>query len=167
MTPSSPPRTWPLRQRTWFQLISRLKTTSTGSATEASILYRLWVAIPGSDTSTSSRRTPIGRAVCSTERGQGNGAGAASPDRWDLDSVPGMLGPFFLNSCQAFLDFRAQAFGVGAMEEEDGDIYHRDAMSNYDIVLGDEEQGDALFGWTAPQQYTTKKNGECVLHVCS
>ncbi|XP_026864758.2 G patch domain-containing protein 1 isoform X1 [Electrophorus electricus] len=51
-----------------------------------------------------------------------------------------------------------QAFGVGAMEEEDDDIYHRDAMSNYDAVLGGEEPGDGLYGWTAPQQYHSKKN---------
>uniref|UniRef100_A0A4W4GL31 G-patch domain-containing protein n=1 Tax=Electrophorus electricus TaxID=8005 RepID=A0A4W4GL31_ELEEL len=51
-----------------------------------------------------------------------------------------------------------QAFGVGAMEEEDDDIYHRDAMSNYDAVLGGEEPGDGLYGWTAPQQYHNSKN---------
>uniref|UniRef100_A0A8C1J9W5 G patch domain containing 1 n=1 Tax=Cyprinus carpio TaxID=7962 RepID=A0A8C1J9W5_CYPCA len=51
-----------------------------------------------------------------------------------------------------------QAFGVGAMEEEDNDIYHKDSMSNYDTVLGGEEPGDGLYGWTAPQQYTRKKN---------
>uniref|UniRef100_A0A673MJD3 G patch domain-containing protein 1-like n=1 Tax=Sinocyclocheilus rhinocerous TaxID=307959 RepID=A0A673MJD3_9TELE len=45
-----------------------------------------------------------------------------------------------------------QAFGVGAMEEEDTDIYHKDSMSNYDNVLGGEEPGDGLYGWTAPQQ---------------
>ncbi|XP_007244933.3 G patch domain-containing protein 1 [Astyanax mexicanus] len=50
-----------------------------------------------------------------------------------------------------------QAFGVGAMEEDDDDIYHRDTMSNYDAVLGGEEPGDGLYGWTAPQQYKTKK----------
>ncbi|KAI5088786.1 G patch domain-containing protein 1 [Silurus meridionalis] len=50
-----------------------------------------------------------------------------------------------------------QAFGVGAMEEEDDDIYHKDAMSNYDDVLGGEEPGDGLYGWTAPQQYKQKK----------
>lgn len=53
-----------------------------------------------------------------------------------------------------------QAFGVGAMEEEDDDIYHKDAMSNYDVVLGGEEPGDGLYGWTAPQQYRQKKKGE-------
>uniref|UniRef100_A0A8C0XVC8 G patch domain containing 1 n=1 Tax=Cyprinus carpio carpio TaxID=630221 RepID=A0A8C0XVC8_CYPCA len=51
-----------------------------------------------------------------------------------------------------------QAFGVGAMENEDADIYHKDSMSNYDTVLGGEEPGDGLYGWTAPQQYIRKKN---------
>uniref|UniRef100_A0A3B4DW06 G-patch domain-containing protein n=1 Tax=Pygocentrus nattereri TaxID=42514 RepID=A0A3B4DW06_PYGNA len=51
-----------------------------------------------------------------------------------------------------------QGFGVGAMEEEDDDIYHRDALSNYDTILGGEEPGDGLYGWTAPQQYSRKKN---------
>uniref|UniRef100_A0A087X5V2 Uncharacterized protein n=1 Tax=Poecilia formosa TaxID=48698 RepID=A0A087X5V2_POEFO len=47
-----------------------------------------------------------------------------------------------------------QAFGVGALEDEDEDVYHRDSMSRYDTVLRDEEPGDGLYGWTAPQQYT-------------
>ncbi|KAM6980551.1 G patch domain-containing protein 1 [Aplochiton taeniatus] len=51
-----------------------------------------------------------------------------------------------------------QAFGVGAMEDEDDDIYHRDVMSNYDTVLGGEEPGDGLYGWTAPKQYNKKKD---------
>ncbi|XP_051946776.1 G patch domain-containing protein 1 isoform X2 [Xyrauchen texanus] len=51
-----------------------------------------------------------------------------------------------------------QAFGVGAMEEEDDDIYHKDSMTNYDTVLGGKDPGDGLYGWTAPQQYTKKKN---------
>ncbi|XP_055767835.1 G patch domain-containing protein 1-like isoform X3 [Salvelinus fontinalis] len=50
-----------------------------------------------------------------------------------------------------------QGFGVGAMEDDDDDIYHRDIMSNYDTVLGGEEPGDGLYGWTAPQQYNRKK----------
>ncbi|XP_031442674.1 G patch domain-containing protein 1 [Clupea harengus] len=51
-----------------------------------------------------------------------------------------------------------QAFGVGAMEEDDDEeVYHKDAMSNYDTILGGEEPGDGLFGWTAPQQYKKKK----------
>ena len=44
-----------------------------------------------------------------------------------------------------------QAFGVGALEDDDDDIYHRDNMSNYDRVLGGED--DHLHGWTAPRQH--------------
>ncbi len=51
-----------------------------------------------------------------------------------------------------------QAFGVGALEDDDDeDVYHRDSMSRYDTVLGGEEPGDGLYGWTAPQQYTKKR----------
>ncbi|KAM9765861.1 G patch domain-containing protein 1 isoform 3-T3 [Menidia menidia] len=46
-----------------------------------------------------------------------------------------------------------QAFGVGALEDEDEDVYQRDCMSRYDRELGEEEPGDGLFGWTAPKQY--------------
>uniref|UniRef100_A0AAX7TCA6 G-patch domain-containing protein n=1 Tax=Astatotilapia calliptera TaxID=8154 RepID=A0AAX7TCA6_ASTCA len=51
-----------------------------------------------------------------------------------------------------------QAFGVGALEDDDEDVYHRDSMSRYDTILGEEEPGDSLYGWTAPQQYTKKKD---------
>ncbi|XP_030578448.1 G patch domain-containing protein 1 isoform X2 [Archocentrus centrarchus] len=51
-----------------------------------------------------------------------------------------------------------QAFGVGALEDDDEDVYVRDSMSRYDTVLGEEEPGDGLYGWTAPQQYTRKKD---------
>ncbi|KAM7405595.1 hypothetical protein PAMP_000032 [Pampus punctatissimus] len=52
-----------------------------------------------------------------------------------------------------------QAFGVGALEEDDDeDVYHRDSMSRYDTVLGGEEPGDGLYGWTAPQQYGKKRD---------
>ena len=53
---------------------------------------------------------------------------------------------------------------MGALEDEDEEVYHRDAMSNYDMVLGGEEPGDGLYGWTAPQQYKKKKGTSC-LHV--
>ena len=45
--------------------------------------------------------------------------------------------------------FLGQAFGVGALEDEDEDVYTADALSNYDqtMELDDSEQ---LFGWTAP-----------------
>ncbi|XP_022605967.1 G patch domain-containing protein 1 [Seriola dumerili] len=52
-----------------------------------------------------------------------------------------------------------QAFGVGALEDDDDeDVYHRDSMSRYDRELGGEEPGDGLYGWTAPQQYTKKRD---------
>ncbi|XP_058849602.1 G patch domain-containing protein 1 isoform X1 [Acipenser ruthenus] len=52
-----------------------------------------------------------------------------------------------------------QAFGVGALEEEDDDIYNTDSLSRYDTTLGEEEPGDGMYGWTAPQEYTKKKKG--------
>uniref|UniRef100_A0A3B4WM79 G patch domain containing 1 n=1 Tax=Seriola lalandi dorsalis TaxID=1841481 RepID=A0A3B4WM79_SERLL len=52
-----------------------------------------------------------------------------------------------------------QAFGVGALEDDDDEeVYHRDSMSRYDRELGGEEPGDGLYGWTAPQQYTKKRD---------
>ncbi|XP_077419191.1 G patch domain-containing protein 1 isoform X2 [Vanacampus margaritifer] len=48
-----------------------------------------------------------------------------------------------------------QAFGVGALEDDDEDVYHRDAMSKYDTVLED-EPGDGLYGWTAPRGNSQK-----------
>lgn len=51
-----------------------------------------------------------------------------------------------------------QAFGLGALEDDDDEeVYHRDSMSRYDTVLGGEEPGDGLYGWTAPQQYTERR----------
>jgi len=46
-----------------------------------------------------------------------------------------------------------QAFGVGAFENEDEDIYGVQSMANYDTVLGDEpsEVDRKNFGWTAPK----------------
>lgn len=56
------------------------------------------------------------------------------------------------------LNFELQAFGVGALEDDDDEeVYQRDSMSRYDTVLGGEEPGDGLYGWTAPQQYTKKR----------
>lgn len=37
---------------------------------------------------------------------------------------------------------------MGALEDEDDDIYSIDDMSNYDMTMGGEE--DDNFGWTAP-----------------
>lgn len=50
-----------------------------------------------------------------------------------------------------------KAFGVGALEEEDDDIYATETLSKYDTVLKDEEPGDGLYGWTAPRQYQSQK----------
>ncbi|NXK33468.1 GPTC1 protein, partial [Piprites chloris] len=58
------------------------------------------------------------------------------------------------------LGITGQAFGVGALEEEDDDIYATDTLSKYDTVLKDEEPGDGLYGWTAPKQYKSKKKPE-------
>ncbi|NWT82280.1 GPTC1 protein, partial [Lanius ludovicianus] len=58
------------------------------------------------------------------------------------------------------LGITGQAFGIGALEEEDDDIYAADTLSRYDTVLKDEEPGDGLFGWTAPKQYQSKKSPE-------
>lgn len=46
---------------------------------------------------------------------------------------------------------------MGALEEEDDDIYATETLSKYDTVLKDEEPGDGLYGWTAPRQYKNQK----------
>ncbi|KAM9493532.1 G patch domain-containing protein 1 isoform 1-T3 [Clarias gariepinus] len=86
------------------------------------------------------------------------GSGAAHINLFTLDSdrTTGLFGDRKAGQRRKG-GISGQAFGVGAMEEEDDDIYHRDAMSNYDVVLGGEEPGDGLYGWTAPQQYRQKK----------
>ncbi|XP_068811376.1 G patch domain-containing protein 1 isoform X1 [Struthio camelus] len=58
------------------------------------------------------------------------------------------------------LGITGQAFGVGALEEEDDDIYATETLSKYDTVLKEEEPGDGLYGWTAPKQYKSKKRCE-------
>ncbi|XP_062967578.1 G patch domain-containing protein 1 isoform X2 [Cynocephalus volans] len=58
------------------------------------------------------------------------------------------------------LGISGQAFGVGALEEEDDDIYATETLSKYDTVLKDEEPGDGLYGWTAPRQYKNQKESE-------
>ncbi|XP_037372271.1 G patch domain-containing protein 1 isoform X2 [Talpa occidentalis] len=58
------------------------------------------------------------------------------------------------------LGISGQAFGVGALEEEDDDIYATETLAKYDTVLKDEEPGDGLYGWTAPKQYKSHKEPE-------
>ena len=38
---------------------------------------------------------------------------------------------------------------MGALEDDDDDIYSTDHISNYDVTMDDEE--DNNFGWTAPK----------------
>ena len=54
-----------------------------------------------------------------------------------------------------------KAFGIGAFEEEDDDIYAQDNMSNYDIPRTAKSGGqkgksqgsrDDLYGWPGPSQ---------------
>ncbi|XP_064599154.1 G patch domain-containing protein 1-like [Liolophura sinensis] len=45
---------------------------------------------------------------------------------------------------------KGQAFGVGALEEDDDDVYTVDHLSNYHQTLGGDEEDDR-FGWTAPK----------------
>lgn len=49
-----------------------------------------------------------------------------------------------------------KAFGVGALEEDDEDVYSQDHLSNYDMTMDLEE--DIHMGWTAPGR--GKKQGE-------
>ncbi|KAM3828770.1 G patch domain-containing protein 1 [Vipera latastei] len=55
------------------------------------------------------------------------------------------------------LGISGQAFGVGALEEEDEDIYAVESFSKYDTVLKDEEPGDGLYGWTAPRPFKSRE----------
>uniref|UniRef100_A0A2K5HGR2 G-patch domain-containing protein n=1 Tax=Colobus angolensis palliatus TaxID=336983 RepID=A0A2K5HGR2_COLAP len=71
----------------------------------------------------------------------------------------GDLGEIGLNKGRK-LGISGQAFGVGALEEEDDDIYATETLSKYDTVLKDEEPGDGLYGWTAPRQYKSQKESE-------
>ena len=48
--------------------------------------------------------------------------------------------------------FTHQAFGVGAFEDDDDDIYAVDSMENYDVTMGKEKKQDSDYGWTRPQQ---------------
>ncbi|XP_067651319.1 G patch domain-containing protein 1-like [Haliotis asinina] len=52
---------------------------------------------------------------------------------------------------------QGHAFGVGALEDDDEDIYATDHMSNYDMTMGYEEKDDK-FGWTAPGHHEKGKH---------
>jgi len=50
------------------------------------------------------------------------------------------------------MSFKGHAFGVGAFEDDDDDIYAVDSMENYDVTMGKEKKQDSDYGWTRPQQ---------------
>ncbi|XP_036995024.2 G patch domain-containing protein 1 [Artibeus jamaicensis] len=76
-----------------------------------------------------------------------------------LEGTSNLLGDIGVNKGRK-LGISGQAFGVGALEEEDDDIYATETLSKYDTVLKDEEPGDGLYGWTAPKQYQSQKESE-------
>ncbi|XP_075849092.1 G patch domain-containing protein 1 isoform X2 [Microcebus murinus] len=87
-----------------------------------------------------------------------------SGERFDLfsgasEGAGSLLGDVGLSKGRK-LGISGQAFGVGALEEEDDDIYATETLSKYDTVLKDEEPGDGLYGWTAPRQYKSQKESE-------
>ncbi|KAJ8302704.1 hypothetical protein KUTeg_019100 [Tegillarca granosa] len=49
---------------------------------------------------------------------------------------------------------RGQAFGVGALEDDDDDIYAVDHMSNYDMTMEIDDGSEKLYGWTAPGRHS-------------
>lgn len=63
-----------------------------------------------------------------------------------------------ITSKKGKMGIRGQAFGVGAFEEEDDDIYGIESLSNYDreICEGDDRKKLSTFGWTAPKHRTEK-----------
>ncbi|TRY94825.1 hypothetical protein DNTS_020478, partial [Danionella cerebrum] len=96
----------------------------------------------------------------------GSGPGHINLFTLDSDRATDLFGGRASGQQQSRGGIAGQAFGVGAMEDEDSDIYHKDSMSNYDTVLGEEEPGDGLYGWTAPKQYTKKRNGKGLDLLC-
>ena len=54
---------------------------------------------------------------------------------------------------------KGHAFGIGAFEEEDDDIYAVDNVNKYDFQTGGEES-DPLHGWTAPKGKKGDKKGK-------
>ncbi|KAK1330333.1 hypothetical protein QTO34_010522 [Cnephaeus nilssonii] len=75
------------------------------------------------------------------------------------EGTSNLLGDIGVNKGRK-LGISGQAFGVGALEEEDDDIYATETLSKYDTILKDEEPGDGLYGWTAPKQYQSQKESE-------
>nr|XP_002128144.1 G patch domain-containing protein 1 [Ciona intestinalis] len=60
------------------------------------------------------------------------------------------------------LSIKGQAFGVGAYEEEDEDIYSMDTMENYDRVLTAEANPQDSYGWTKPKAIASSHKVEAI-----
>lgn len=54
-----------------------------------------------------------------------------------------------------FAHLSSQAFGIGAFEDDDDDIYDTDHLSNYNRVVDSAVPTDSLFGWTGAQTGTS------------
>lgn len=54
-----------------------------------------------------------------------------------------------------------QAFGVGALEEEDDDIYEVEKKHDYDRSVTDDGVGEGQFGWTGPHSIGDRWTMEC------
>ena len=65
-----------------------------------------------------------------------------------------------------FVSFCIQAFGVGAFEEADDNIYAVDHMSNYDIELG-ADTATGLHGWTGPPKENARGQSVKALRLLS
>ncbi|TRY65139.1 hypothetical protein DNTS_022290 [Danionella cerebrum] len=64
----------------------------------------------------------------------GSGPGHINLFTLDSDRATDLFGGRASGQQQSRGGIAGQAFGVGAMEDEDSDIYHKDSMSNYDTV---------------------------------
>lgn len=61
--------------------------------------------------------------------------------------------------CVPWHVFSLQAFGVGAFEEEDENVYCMDDMSDYDFAMSSEKESNRLhnLGWTGPPKKDKSK----------
>ena len=68
------------------------------------------------------------------------------------------------------LRYLLQAFGVGALEEEDDDIYSSERMTDYHSSALAEEEGEEKFGWTGPhatgEPHTGDEGSEALPCTC-
>ncbi|XP_033211365.1 G patch domain-containing protein 1 homolog [Belonocnema kinseyi] len=67
---------------------------------------------------------------------------------------------FSLQEKNKKFSIKGQAFGVGAFEEEDEDIYAKEDMSNYDFVLGPKKQSKSR--WNRDEEGNSSKVPGCL-----